>query len=505
MTYLPPGTYVTVSTAASPFADNVPTGTWFVTGETQQGPVGVAVPVTSMQDYANFLGARVSYGMLYDSLDEFFHDGGILAYVSRVVGPGALAAAITLQDTAGSPMDTLTVTAAGPGTWGNSLQVVVAAGTASNSYTIQILNNGTSVAVSQNLFTPTDAVNWFAAQHAWVCCVTVTNDASTSTAPQNNPATGTFNLTGGTDDTSDVTETQWTNALTAFVANLGPGQVSAPGHTTTAGYEALIAHASTFNRVALCDVADSSNPSTLVSQAQSIQSAEGANSSYGALLAPWVIIPGLNYTNPSAQSPVPTRVVPPSAVAAALMAANDANPLNTANVPAAGNNGQSTFAIGVTQTYTQSQLGTLNAGGVDVFLVPSGATAVTLYGYQSLSTDPNWVQLNNVRFRMQMINDFGAIGDNYVFAQIDGKGHVIAQFNGDLASKCQSYWSQGSLYGATAAQAFSVNTGSAVNTPQSIQAGYLKAQVSVVMSPFAGWVDITVVKYLLSAGIPGQS
>src|ERR1039458_2783811 len=129
-----PGTYTVVSTAPSSPNGNPATGTWLVTGQTQMGPTGVAVPITSMTDYANFLGTRVSYGFLYDSLNEFFSDGGVLAYVSRVVGPSAGTAGVVVQDRGGTPQNTLTISAAGAGSWGNNVSVVVANGSAANSY-----------------------------------------------------------------------------------------------------------------------------------------------------------------------------------------------------------------------------------------------------------------------------------------------------------------------------------------------------------------------------------
>ena len=131
-----PGVYTSIVAAPSSSNSSPPTGTWFVTGQTQAGPTGVAVPITSMGDYLAYLGARVSYGILYDSLDEFFHDGGVLAYVSRITGPAAVSAAVTLVDQAGSPLSTLSVTAGGAGTWGNNLSVTIATGSVSNSYTI---------------------------------------------------------------------------------------------------------------------------------------------------------------------------------------------------------------------------------------------------------------------------------------------------------------------------------------------------------------------------------
>ena len=223
-----PGVYVNVSAAAPSPNGNAPTGTWFVTGTPTQGPTGTAIPISSMTDYTNYLGARTSTSQtLYDSLDEFFHDGGVLAYVSRIVGPSAVPAAVVINDTASpSPVSTLTVTANGAGTWGNNVSVTIAAGSAANSYTISVINNGVVAAKSPNLFFPQDAVTWAASQAPYQVLVTIVNDGSPTSPPNNNPGVGTFALTGGVDDFADITENGWTNALTAFLASLGPGQVS---------------------------------------------------------------------------------------------------------------------------------------------------------------------------------------------------------------------------------------------------------------------------------------
>jgi phage tail sheath protein FI len=500
-----PGVYVSVTAAPSSSGSRPPTGTWFVSGQTQAGPTGVAVPITSMSDYAAYLGPRVSYGMLYDSLDEFFHDGGVLAYVSRVVGPAAVAAHITLVDRAGSPLNTLAITAAGAGVWGNDLSVTIAAGSVSNSYTIAVndVDASTVIVTSPNLLSPADAVTWAASLNVWQSGITITNSGSATTAPNNNPALGTFVLATGADDNAGATDTQWTAALTAFGINLGSGQVSAPGHTSGVGYVSLNAHAVAFNRVPLLDVADSATASTLVTQATTFQSASGVTDpSYGALFGPWVVIPGIPTALPASSAFVPTRAVPPSSFAAAVMAKSDLT--NDTNTPAAGPNGVSTYALGVTQTYNQTDRGTLNAAGVNVIRqMPNGV--VELYGYRSLALDPAWVFLNNVRFRMQVIDDFDVVGESLVFQEIDGRGHLFARFNSALSGVCQQYWVNNSIYGASAADAFTVNTGPQVNTPTSIAAGQLNAQVSMRMSPAAEVVTITVVKYSAAQTLPTLS
>ena len=502
-----PGTYVSVQSAAQAPTNNATTGTWFVTGEAEMGPVGVPIPITSMNDYANFLGGRSGYSTFFDSLDTYFREGGRLAYASRVVGPAAASATVTLKDTFATPANTLTLTANGPGVWGNSLTVTVAAGTVTNTYTLTIVNptNGQTW-VSPNLTSPADAVTWAQSElaafpYSFPC--SIANDASTTTPPANNPATGTFDFAAGADDLTDITETEWTTALTAFDPSLGAGQVSAPGHTTSAGYLALIAHAGAAdsngffinNRFALLDDADSSSASTVASQVATAQS--GTDPSFGMLLAPWVIVPGLSNAGVATVSPS-TRTVPPSAFVAGRMAAVDAS-LNPGQ-PAAASFAPAQFAIGVTQTYSSNDRGMLDGAQVSVIRSINGV--VQLYGYKTLALTSQFLPANYARMRMYIVGASQTIGASYDFAQIDGKGRAASKFQGDLSGMLQSLWSEGALYGASPADSFTVT----VNlSPTLLAAGVLSAVEAVRLSPFANLVEIGVVAYPITQTLPASS
>jgi hypothetical protein len=65
-----------------------------------------------------------------------------------------------------------------------------------------------------------------------------------------------------------------------------------------------------------------------------------------------------------------------------------------------------------------------------------------------------------------------------------------------------SYYQNGSLYGATASQAYNVNTGPSVNTLVTIAAGQINANIAVKLSPFAETVNINITKYNLTTAIP---
>lgn len=492
-----PGTTVNVTTATTPNNPPSSTGTLFAVGQTQRGPVGAAINLSSLAQYIALCGPRTFNGAtptLYDAIDVFFQEGGQQAYLSRVSGVNAAAGSLILKDRAVTPLNTLTVSALGPGTWGNAITVAVSNGTVANSYVLTIVN-GSVTEESPNLFSPTDAVNWAASYSA---TVTIANNGSATAAPNNNPAVlAATALAGGLDDTAP-TDTVWTTALAVFGSELGPGQVAAPGRITPVVWEGLITHGQSFNRFALLDGENVATASTIEADAGTVQGAV-TDASYGMMLAPWVI-----YNGPPTGSATPAypRTVAPSALVAGLMARSDASG-NNADVAAAGNNGISRTAANVTQTYSASDRGSLDAAGVGVIRNYRGD--IQLYGYTSLSADPNWSDVGNVRLRMQIIDGVHLIGDQFAFADIDAQGQLAAAFGGQITAFLNTLYDQGALFGATPAAAFFVNVGPSVNTPATAAARQLVAQIGIRMSPTADLVVINITRYPVNQSLPSSA
>mgnify|MGYP006275234279 CR=1 FL=1 len=337
---------------------------------------------------------------------------------------------------------------------------------------------------------------------------TFTNGAAVSN--RGLPASGSsmkVYFTSGADAATNATDIS--TAMTFFVDILGPGQISHPGNTTPAVWKALAAHAISFNRVALVDAGTATaSASTLASNVAAIQpnGAQAAtDASYIAAFAPWVVAPGIvNATNTVSNAGSFNRTVPPVALAAARMANNDQ--YNDCNVPAAGvGAGSASYCVAVSNSFSDADRATLNAAGVNVIRNLPNVNQIVLYGYRSASTDMNWVYLNNVRFRMQVKREFDLIAESFIFDEIDGRGQIFARLNGALAGQCQSYWTRHSIYGVNASDAFQVNTGTLVNTPDTIAAGQINAVVNLRMAPFGEFVTVNVNKYLPNQALPNYS
>lgn len=470
-----PGTVVTLRETPSIVSLPTDTGTAFLAGLTDRGPLQ-AIEINSLNEFVTVFGARQTYSPVYDSLDLFFREGGDRVFVSRVVGPSATNGTKNLLD--GSAAISLVVSAIGPGAWSANYKVGVAAGVGGGTFKIQVTDlTGNVLEDSGDLLDVNAAVQWAQAtsQYIRIALGASANDPAVVAAAV---------LSTGTDDRASITDTQWLNALNLFTADLGPGQVLAPGRTTSAGQGQLITHAEANNRVALLDLQDTATAATLEGAAAGL-----ARSRFSAAYAPWVVIPGIT-SNPSA-----TRTVPPSALIAGLVARND--PSLGPNRPAAGNAGISRYAIGLSQvSWDDPTRQTLNVSGVSV--IRSMFSSIRVYGWRSLAnptTDANWLDFGNGRLFMAISAELDVVGENFMFDEIDGlNGITIGNFHAALAGVLLDHYNKHELFGDTADQAFSVDTGSSVNTPATIQANELHAVCSMKMSPMAEYIQIEIVK-----------
>lgn len=477
-----PGTTLTMRDTTAPRSGVNQLGRWFVTGLTQRGPV-VPTSVFSMAEYLRVFGAREGFTRLHDAAETFFREGGGELIVARVLGVGAAGSTVTLLD--GSAGASLVATSKSAGAWANGLNIEVAAGGTSGTFTLRVTHDSDAAIDerSPELVDPHAAVAWAQASSRHVVL--------TLGASALDPAVGTFDFTGGSDGAA-VVEDDWTAAAARIPAAMGPGQVSAPGRTTTAAHLALLAHAASTNRFALLDTPDSASESTVLAAGTALRG--GANARYGMLLGPWVTVPGLSVGT--------LRTVPASALAAGVIARNDGTGMSP-NTPAAGVNGQARFAVDVARSFTEQQRSDLyQNGGVNAIAVIRGS--VRVYGFRTLvdpASLPGWVNAANVRMLMAIAEQADEIGEAFVLREIDRHGHLLKEYEGALRGMLAPYWAAGSLYGDDSDEAFGVETGPAVNTPESIAANELRAVISVRMAPFAELVSIEIVKVGVSDAV----
>lgn len=462
-----PGTNTTIQSQAQSQAAPNNTGTWFVAGITSQGPV-VPTLATSFAAWQTAFGQRGSNPILSDSVETYFARGGSQVYTARVVGPSAANAAVTLKDA--SAANTLTIAAQGPGAYANGWQIVVA--TVSGGFTISVEDaNSNVLETSATLTDVPDAVTYGSASSY----ITVTAVGTTI------PANGTFAMTAGADDLTDITTTQYQTSLESFTDDLGPGIVSVPGVTTAGVLAALADVCNGSTRVAAGDLPDTGTVATLVSTAAGVR-ALGVPARAIGLFAPWCdIAPAIGTTG--------NRPVPPSAFYAGAAAANDSATGNP-NLPIAGKNGILPNVVNVHYSWSDTDRQTLNTAGVNV--IRSMSNGFRIYGNVTAVnrvTDPLYFMLSNVRLDAAILNEANAIQEDLMFSQIDGLGLDAAAYGAELISMLTEWQSapKYAIYGNP-----TVDFSSDVNTPTTASEGELLATIGYSRSPGAEQVNLAI-------------
>lgn len=443
----------------------------FMVGVSDWGPVG-PVTISSQPQIATVVGPRSTTNqVIYDALDVYFREGGQNAFLSKVTGTGASAASVTISGS-------LLINAAYTGPYGNQISAVIANPGGSFSITLQD-SYGNILAQSGSLASTAAAV-------AWAANVDQINIISLGATL---PTAGTYTLSNGQNGTISITN--WTTAINSFDPTLGPGQLLAPGQTNTTLngiWSALGQGTLGTNRVAIGDMDDGTTAAVAVSALGSTFHSQGAGNI--AFWAGNVTAPGV--------VPNTTRSIPPSPVIAALCARVDAT--GNPNQAGAGSSyvlqyctGSATQVTGTNQTYSNTDISTLNDAGINTFANRYGA--FENWGFASSipsSTDVIFWQFSHMRLRMAITAACQIAAEPYVFSQLDGQGSDILSFQATLSNVLSGFYAVGALYGSTANDAFEVDTGSTVNPQTLLQQGILSAAVSVRMSPFAQLVKIVI-------------
>jgi phage tail sheath protein FI len=460
---------VEVLIADVPGAGQNPTSiaTLYAIGYALRGGVD-PVRVTSMNQLENSFGGRDPGSSLHDAASVFFREGGDEMVIQRLVGPDPVVATGVAQDS--TPANTLRFNAVSAGNWANDLEAVIDA-TGSN-FTVTIVDDGTTVQTSPVLANNAEAVAYFASS-PYVRAVDLGGG---------DPVDATVSLSSGTDDRSNVTIDEIVAALDKFTADLGPGQVAAPGLTSEDVHTSLLAHAEANKRNALIDLVDTSTVADATSAAIALRGVDG--NTLSAAFWPWDTAPG--------DSPGSTRTVPASARNAALFARAVRETGGEVGQPPAGGRYPARFVNGLSQLpITEADREALNDAGVNVSIERRGQ--VLTYGNRTLTSalsEPVWSQLNQSRVIAALASESAEIGGDYVHSKVDGQGLTLGEFAGRLQGLCADYFRRGDLYGATAEDAFTVSSEVEIDGADVTILGTIDATVS----PGADKVRITIYK-----------
>ncbi|HET7110299.1 MAG TPA: phage tail sheath subtilisin-like domain-containing protein [Gemmatimonadales bacterium] len=443
-------------------------------GANSRGPLSPILVQSWTQYLTHFGGFGGPTEYLPYAVFEFFANGGRDAYVARVAGSGAAVADKDLNDRAGTPAPTLTIAAANPGTWGNSIYIdILDAGDESFHLVVKLGGAGDSYIVERWLDLDMDpnsgryAPALVNATSGGSPYIVVTDLASATVAPANRPAAQTGTALAGGSDGAAVTSSDIGAAVTVFDVVERPLSLNLPGESG-GGVGAALTYAA--NRGDVFLVIDPPMGNDVDTVLNSYVSGLAA-SSFGGVYYPWVQV-----ADPASSAPGAARLIPPGGAVIGQFASTDAT-RGVFKTPA-GINTRIAGAVGVERRLTGAELDQLNMANVNAIRHLPGAGVVIMGGRTlKMSGSDKYVSVRRtlIYIRASLIQStrFAIFEPNDERLWLTLRS-IIERFLLDL-------WQRGGLRGESAAQAFFVKCDDDLNTPQAIASGEVKVQIGVAL------------------------
>ncbi len=314
--FVSPGAY-TVEEDFSLYAPALATSICAMVGWTPKGRTDEPQFVTNVQQLLDTFGKPSPDNLLLHSAIAFLEFGNKL-WVKRVVGPNATRASVTIDDgDATAPTNVITVTAVGEGAYYNEVAVQIQStdpliGT---GFDLIVKDRGEVVEVFKDLTTdPANSKRYVGNIKSKYITVTVLD---TTKAPKS----GTFQLTGGSDDLANLSSAEIIAGLQTFLSeNYDVNILCAPGWSDAAVInEGLSICQQRADCMYIADPPIGLTPQEVVDWHNGAGAWSGQhqafNSSYGALYWPWLKV----YDSFSRRE----IWVPPSGFVAGVYAYND--------------------------------------------------------------------------------------------------------------------------------------------------------------------------------------
>jgi hypothetical protein len=486
-----PGVVISTSVRTGPSTATVrESSQLFIVGLTERGPSDEPVLVESLADFEAVFGGYQSYSYTHPTLETFFEEGGTRAYVARAVGASATVGELTLLDSEGD--DVITLTANGAGAWSGEIQVEVLHPTPS-TFKIDLYYEGAQKYTTGSVSSASQAVgriNLSAIASRYVSAAVV--DAAL--VPDIVGATA---LTAGNDYRGDVDSDTYEAQLELFNDALGSGAVICAEDSSDTMAASLIAHGNTYSRVALL-FADENAPVSgaggVKEKALTLQAEE--HSEHAAIYYPWVEVP--------TGTPGVTRVIPPVGYVAGkrAVAHNQTGP----HLPAAGLLSAAKFVVGLKSDINKTVGDDLDENYVNALRVIQNT--IRVYGARSLSSDTD-----NFRYITQqdvvntIVTECYRSIEDVVFSSIDGRNTIFANIESRLISILSVMRNIGALYPAFDANGRQLDNGyivrcdSSMNPTSQLADGLVKAKVGVRVSSVGDRIEIDIVKSNLTSTV----
>lgn len=460
--------------------------------------VGVPTLCNSWSDYIISFGgfgvtpsfASTTPPTLPYALFTFFANGGQGAYVSRVIsGTGATAATITLPDGAGTPLNTLGVFAVNEGVWGNSIYVDITAGGTGRFNLIVHYGDATTATIverwldlSMTAIDPRYALNVVNPSADGVLgsnFIRITDLGSATIGALRNPAVvaGTV-LATGTDGTAPA-NADYAATLSGLDIVNSPMVLNIDAVDAT-NIGSAITYASGRGDIFLVvDPPVNQTSSQIVSFASTL-----ATTGYAALYYPRIAI-----TDPASSTPGVTKLIAPGGAVAGLIQRTDSQ-RGVWKAPA-GLSAKLLAAVAVERVLTNPELDTLNTNisPINAIRAIPGAGIVCM-GARTLTTATADKYVPNRRTLIYLKANLTALT---LFAVFEPNNAVLwDQINVILQRFLTTFWQSGGLAGASPLAAFYTKCDDDNNTPATVQAGEVHAEVGVALNYPTEFIVLTI-------------
>ena len=497
---MPVGVDVTTAVRSGPTgATGDEAATYFVAGQTELGPIDKPVALYSLADYIAVFGQRVTYGALYDDLRTHFEEHGVRAVVARTVGAGATFGTLILKDQATvTALNTLQITAAFPGARSTGVTVQILAGSTAALFTIAVFLDGVQKESYTDLASPADAANQ--TQKSWF--IRCTDLGSATAAPLNNPAPiAQTALSAGNDDRASITAATHVASLARFgetaidrtgqLVLLGAGIVAIPGQPATAVMPGIAAHCKLRSREALASNPVGTSQATALANTASIISAIGVTG--GLEYCAGIVFPGIRI--PDVGNVIRTITAEGYVAAGRARAILEAGPERSA----IGKISEADFVI-----EPEVLLDRTTANSLDqAHLIPirSVRGTVRVYGWRSLSSDPNYKLVKHRDLLNAIQIDATNLLEDLVGSTIDGSGHLSSKVQAAMIGLLDPIAKRGGLYPLNGDPGYSVDVSGAINTLATAANDVEAVVIGVRIAETAEQILLTIVKAALAANL----
>ena len=484
MAFQRPGVYVQetlnpIQSVVGPNSDSV--GAFI--GTNDRGPTA-PVLVTSWSQYVNYFGSwnTVATNTLPLAVYMFFANGGSKAYVTRVVNTAVKATRI-FTDRAGSPLNTLSLTAVNEGTWGNNINISVSDSLTAGYFDVTIYYNGSTDAFIVEKFTDlsmsaTDSRYALSVINSGSSYVVAADLGSATTGASRNPSVVTNqSLASGTNGSAVTAITSYSVFDTikqSLILNV-PGFTDAP--TVNAAISYAAAREDVF--VVVDGIIDTvANQLTLA--------ASYTASSYAAVYYPRVTIADPTVGVGGATNA--TRIVGAGSAVVGLYSATDAS-RGVFKAPA-GLQARIAGAVSV-PVLTNAELDSLNSAAAPVNAIKFvSGSGIVVMGSKTLK--PGYID-KYVPVRRTLIYLRKALTDLTEFAIFEPNDAALwRRLDSTVSSFLTQFWGQGGLAGTTPANAFFVKVDATNNPQSSIDNGEVHIEVGVALQRPAEFVIIKI-------------